>query len=182
MTEPLTLRAKLRGLWEEIKLRVRVLIAAGGTLFGGDVTPVGRLYVTKIHADGRRERLGLVSTKVVTDSGVAYLVDALQGITEPENLRWHGCGTGTTAESAAQTTLVTETGSRVQGSLAENAANVFQTVATINFTSSLAITEHGVFSASSGGTMLDRSVFSAVNVVNGDAIEFTYRLTLPSGS
>lgn len=182
MTDTLTLRAGLRTLWEEIKLRVRVLVAATGTLFGGDVTPVGRLYVTKIHANGRREHLGLVSTKVVTDAGVAYLVDALQGITEPEALRWHGCGTGTIAESAGQTALVTETGSRVQGSLGENAANIFQTVATISFTSTLAITEHGIFSASSSGTMLDRSVFSAVNVVNGDSIEFTYRLTLPSGS
>lgn len=182
MNDKMTIRARLRTFWEEAKLRVRVLIAAGGNLFGGDITPTGRLYVTKVHRDGRREHLGLVSTKVVTDAGVAYLVDALQGTTEPENLRWHGSGTGTTAESASQTGLVTEIGSRVQGSLGENAANVFQTVATISYSSTLAITEHGIFSASTGGTMLDRSVFSAVNVISGDAIEFTYRLTLPSGS
>lgn len=183
VTDKLPLRAKLRTLWEEIKLRVRVLIAAGGTLFGGDVTPVGRLYVTKVHRDGRREPLGLVSTKVVTDTGVAYIVDALQNLVEPENLRWHGCGTGTTAEAANQTALVTETGSRVQGSLGEGpSANQFRTIATISFGSNLAITEHGIFSASAAGTMLDRSVFSPVNVISGDSIEFTYTLTLPSGS
>jgi hypothetical protein len=52
--------------------------------------------------------LGLISTRVVTDTGVSYLVDALQNLTEPENLKFHGFGIGTTAEAASQTALVTE--------------------------------------------------------------------------
>lgn len=174
---------KLRSFWEEFKLKVRVIAAAVKAPWIGDVTPVGRLYVNKISADGSREDFGLVCTKVVTDAGVAYLVDAMQGITEPENLRFHGSGTGTTAESAAQTILVTEVGSRVSGTLAEGAsANIFRTVATVNYGSTLAITEHGIFSASTAGTMLDRSVFAAINVLNGDSIQFTYELTFPAGS
>jgi hypothetical protein len=47
----------------------------------------------------------------------------------------------------------------------------------------LAITEHGIFSASSAGVMLDRSVFSAINLTRGsDSLQTTYDLTVPSGS
>jgi len=174
----------LRTLWEEVKLRCRVLWAALlSFLFGNEITPVGRLYVTHLRADGSRNDLGLVSTKMVTDAGVAFLVDALQGTVEPEILRFHGSGTGTTAESAAHTALVTEVESRVSGTLTEGAsANIFRTVATCPYTATRAITEHAIFSASSAGTMLDRSLFSAINVINGDSIQFTYELTLPSGS
>lgn len=174
---------KLRALWEEIKLKFRVLWAAVKAPWTGDITPVGRLYITKISPNGVQHDFGLVSTKVVTDAGVAYLVDAMQGSVEPEDLRYHASGTGTTAEATGQTALVTEVATRATGTLAEGAsANIFRTVGTVNYSSSFAITEHGIFSASSGGTMLDRSVFSAINVANGDSIQFTYELTFPSGS
>lgn len=177
------LRYKLQSAWEEFKLKCRVLWAAAKAPWAGDITPVGRLHAVVLRADGSVEDRGLVSTKVVTDAGVAYLVDAMQGTVEPENLRWHASGTGVTAEAASQTALVTETGSRVSGTLAEGAsANIFRTVATVSYTSTLAITEHGIFSASTVGTLLDRSVFSAINVINGDSIQFTYELTFPAGS
>jgi hypothetical protein len=166
----------------ELLLRLRVLCAAL-TPWRGDITPVGRLFATVIRGSGERQELGLVSTKAVTDAGVAYLVDALQGTTEPENLKYHASGTGTTAEAAGQTALVTEVATRTAGSQTEGAtANIYKTVAVIAYSASFAITEHAVLSASSVGTMLDRSVFSAINVDSGDSIEFTYELTLPSGS
>jgi hypothetical protein len=136
------------------------------------------------------EDYGVVSKKVVTDAGVAFIVDAFQNSTEIENLKYHGLGTGTTAEAAGQTALVTEltteyTGNvRATGTTTENAANIYETVATNTMDSGTpAVTEHGVFSASAAGTMLDRSVFSAINLVgaNGDAIQSTYRFTLTSG-
>lgn len=174
----------LKSFFLELGLRLRVLFAAAAAPWRGDITPVGRLYARVIRENGNHVRdLGLISTKVVTDAGVAYLVDALQNLTEPENFKYHGSGTGTTAEAASQTALVTEVASRATGSQTEGAsANIYRTVGTVSYTSTLAITEHGLFSASSAGTMLDRSVFSAINVVNGDSIEFTYDLTLPSGS
>lgn len=177
------LKNTLRALWLELCLRLRVLAAAVGSLWGGEVTPVGRLYVAKIGPDGARQDLGLLSTKVVTDAGVAYLVDAFQNLTEPENMKYHGTGTGTTAEAANQTALVTEVATRATGTTTEGAsANIYRTVGTVSYSGTFAITEHGIFSASTGGTMLDRSVFAAINVQSGDSIEFTYELTLPSGS
>jgi hypothetical protein len=46
-----------------------------------------------------------------------------------------------------------------------------------------AVTEHGVFDQASnaGGVMLDRSVFSAVNLASGDSLQSTYELTCTSG-
>ncbi len=173
----------LQVFWLELCLRTRVLAASVAQMVtGNEVSPVGRLHAVHTKADGTVIDLGLVSTKVVTDAGVAYLVDALQNLTEAENLRFHASGTGTTAEAAAQTALVSEVGSRVSGSQTESAANVYRTVAVVSYGSTLAITEHGLFSASTAGTMLDRSVFAAINVASGDTITFTYDLTLPSGS
>jgi hypothetical protein len=175
---------KLRSAWEEAKLHTRVLAAACAAPWAGEITTTGRVYATKIASDGTREDLGLVSTKVVTTAAVNYIVDALQANTTDVSLfRFHGSGTGTTAEAIGQTALVTETGSRVSGTQTEGAsANIYRTVATIAYGSTLAITEHGIFSASSGGTLLDRSLFAAINVVSGDSIQFTYELTVPAGS
>lgn len=170
--------------YEEMKLYFRVLAAAATAPWNGEVTPVGRLYVTKISPDGSRQELGLVSTKVVTTAGVNYIVDGLQANTTDISLfRFHGSGTGTTAEAIGQTALVTEVATRTSGTQTEGAsANIYRTVGTITYSGTFAITEHGIFSASSAGTMLDRSVFSAINVLSGDSIQFTYELTVPAGS
>lgn len=135
---------------------------------------------------------GVVSTRVVTDAGVGFIVDAFQNLTELENMKYHGYGTGGTAEAANQTALVTELttqyvsdSTRPTGTTTENAANIYETVATLSPDSggTIAITEHGIFSASSAGTMLDRSLFTAINLVAGsDSLQTTYRLTLTSGS
>jgi hypothetical protein len=140
------------------------------------------LTATLIRADGSRVELGVLSRRVVTTAGINYVVDAFQNLTELENFDFHDAGTGTTAENAADTTLQTPFGgSRVSGTATEPAANQYRSTATIPFTSTLAITEHGLFSASSAGTLFDRSVFTAINVVNGDSIQFEYTLTV-SGS
>lgn len=142
---------------------------------------------------GQAVAYGTLSRRVVTDTGVAYLVDSLQNLTEPENFKFHGFGTGTTAEAASQTALVTELTTQYQtdnvrptGSQTEAAANIYRTVGTLSPDTggTIAITEHGIFSqaATGGGTLLDRSVFSAVNLVAGsDSLQTTYDLTISSG-
>jgi hypothetical protein len=137
------------------------------------------------------EDYGVVGRKVVTDAGVNYIVDAFQNSTEVENLKFHGIGTGTTAESAGQTALVTELtteynpdNTRATGSTTEGAtANVYRTVGTntLDATPGAALREHGVFSAASSGTLLDRTLYSAITLSSGDALQSTYDLTLSSG-
>lgn len=180
----MNLKNSLRTMWEETKLKLRVAKAGLTTPWNGDITPTGRLFLTKISPDGTREDLGLVSTKVVTTAAVNFLRGVLDGTNADGSVfNQHASGTGTAAEAIGNTALGTEVASRVAGTQTQGAsANIYRTVATISYAGGFAITEHGVFSASSGGTLLDRSVFSAINVISGDSIEFTYELTLPAGS
>jgi hypothetical protein len=139
------------------------------------------LSIKHIRADGTERDYGVVSRRLVTNAGVAFLVDAFQNLVEIENMNFHGSGTGSVAENVADTTLGTEVASRATGTQSEPASNQYRTVGTIAYSGTFAITEHGIFSASSAGTLWDRSVFSAINVVSGDSIQFTYTLTVNSG-
>ncbi len=150
----------------------------------------GRVF----HADGSVTDYGLLGRRVVTDAGVAFLASAFNNVVEPEIMKYHGFGTGTTAESAGQTALVTELtaeyatdNTRPTGSQA-NSSNTYTTVGTLAInnggSSTYAITEHGIFSqaATGGGTLWDRTKFSAINLVDqADSLAATYVLTLPSG-
>jgi hypothetical protein len=160
--------------------------------FESNPGPLGTLWGAVLRPNGEVLDLGLISCRVVTDAGSAYLIDALQGLVEPELLRYHAIGTGTTAESVTQTTLITElstqytpANTRATGSQGEQAgdAKTYETIGTNTVGASVAITEHGLFSqaAAGGGTMLDRSVFSVVNLVSSESFATTYRYTLPSG-
>lgn len=184
-----------RSNWRHLWRGGRSLAAARLARRWGVLHCYGQLWGRVFRGDGTVEDLGLMSLRVVTDAGVAYIVDAFQNTTELENLKFHGFGTGTTAEAASQTALVTEEttqynpdNTRPTGSTTEGAtANIYRTVATYSPDSGAtrAITEHGIFSqaATGGGTMLDRSVFSAVNLVAGsDSLQTTYDLTFTSGS
>ena len=76
----------------------------------------------------------------------------------------------------------TEVGSRVVGTQEEGAtANIYKSVATISYSGSYAITEHGLFNASSGGALMDRTKFPAINVISGDSIQFSFQITFSSG-
>lgn len=135
---------------------------------------------------------GLASLRVVTDAGVAYLAACLDNTNEPENLKFHGFGTGTTAEATTDTALVTELttqynpdNTRPTGSQAHS-TNTYTTVATLSPDSggTIAVTEHGIVSqaATGGGTLLDRSKFAAVNLTApGDSLQTTYVYTQTSG-
>ena len=141
--------------------------------------PAGMLRA-KLNGDD----LGLISVNVVTTAGVNYVIDAFQGVggADVTLLKYHASGTGTNAEAVGDTALQTETGSRVAGTQVEGASgNIYKTVATISYGSSLSITEHGLFSASTGGTLFDRSVFTAISVSTSISIEFTYEWTLNAG-
>lgn len=132
--------------------------------------------------------LGVVCRKVVTNNGVGFIVDAFQNLVELENMKYHGLGTGTNAEAAADSALQTElttqynpNSTRATGTTTESASNAYRTVATNTLDEAAAVTEHGVFSASSAGVLLDRSVFSVVNLAASDSLESTYTLTFTAG-
>ena len=149
----------------------------------GVPTLTAELRAVLIRGDGSRVNYGVLSRRVVTTAFVTFMVDQMQTETSTwGDYKWHDSGVGSTAENVANTDMETTDGeSRVAGSQTEGAANVYVSVGTISYTSTKAITEHGLFNASTGPTLLDRSVFSAVNVVNGDSIQYTYSLSVNSG-
>lgn len=151
--------------------------------FGSPVM-LGRLSAVLVRKDSSTVNYGVLGYRVVTTAFVNFVVDQLQTETSVfGDFLYHDSGTGSTAEAAADTALVTkvETG-RGTGTQTEGAANIYRSVATISYTATRAVVEHGLFNASTAGTLMDRTVFSAVNVVNGDSIQFTYDLTLTAGS
>lgn len=176
--------SNVRNLWRGAR---RVLTARALNL----ATFYGSLYLTHIRADGEITELGLASMRVVTTAGVGFIVDAFQNILEPEIMKFHGIGTGGTAEASSDTALVTESttalnpdSTRATGSTTEGAsANIYRTVGTLTADATIACTEHGVFSTSGTGTgvLLDRSLFSVVNLASGDSLQATYDLTFSAG-
>jgi hypothetical protein len=182
----------LRTAWLELCLRAR--LAAVGCqrgLRGSGIFGVSRLHATLYRADGQVQPLGLLSTKVITDAGVAFLVDDWDNNgTDLTTLNFHGCGTGAVAENVTDTALGTESttalnpdNTRATGTRSQPTANQYRTVGTVTFDATAAITEHGIFSqaATGGGTLWDRSVFAAINVVSGESIQFTYTCTVSAG-
>lgn len=143
---------------------------------------LGSLSARLIKADGRVINYGILGFRVVTTAFVNDLVDELQAADEIADYDYHDSGVGTTAAAVGDTDIETTDGeSRVSGTPGENGANVYQNVGTITYTTTKAITEHGLFCNVTGATLMDRHVFSAINVSNGDSIQFTYELTVTAG-
>lgn len=152
---------------------------------------VGALYLAHISDGFGRRELGLAGCRVVTDAWVNEIVDRLIAAGNINNFNFHGIGTGAAAEAAGDTALGTEitteyatdntrpTGTQVEGAT----ANIYRTVGTITVDAAVAATEHGIFNqaATGGGILLDRTVFTVVNLANGDSLQATYELTINSG-
>lgn len=128
----------------------------------------------------------------VTDAGKAAVASRINGAGGAAAFTAIGQGTGATAFSAADTALQTEvkadgtaaagvhalatasvTASRVTTTVTNDTA---QLVGTISETATIAVTESGVFNADTSGTLLCRQTFTAVNVVSGDSLQFTWKI------
>jgi hypothetical protein len=112
---------------------------------------------------------------VITNVGEELACDLLRGAgTVPSWVAW---GTGATAAAKAQTTLTTEgSEARVNGTTSTNgtgASATFRVVATITADGTKTISECGLFTAVTSGTMYLRSDFTGIAVNSGDSIEFT---------
>lgn len=188
------------GLSWHLKNRIRpgywggwlaVKAAKALTKITGIPTLTSQVAIKVFKANGQVVDYGVVGYRVVTTAGVEALVDAFQNTFEPETFNFHGIGTGTNAEAVGDTSLQTELtteynpdSTRATGSQGEGAtADIYQTVGTNSVDASVAITEHGIFTqaATGGGTLLDRTVFTVINLTSGDSLQSTYELTINDG-
>lgn len=116
---------------------------------------------------------------LLVNTGKAVVTNYLNGgaATQPKYVAW-GTGVGTTA--ATDTTLFTETGSRVSGTTSQQTTSTtndtFQVVGTLTAGSSLTITNAGTFDASSSGNLFVKGDFTGVPLNSGDSIQFTVKV------
>jgi hypothetical protein len=116
---------------------------------------------------------------LLVNTGKAIVTNYLNGgaATQPKYVAW-GTGAGTTG--ATDTTLFTETGTRVSGTTSQvttsTTNDTLQVVGTQTAGSTLAITNAGLFDASTSGNLFAKGDFSTINLNNGDSIQFTFKV------
>ncbi len=118
---------------------------------------------------------------LITNAGAAGVASRINGSGGEAAFTYLAIGIGATAANVADTALGSEittgggaraaaTASRVTTDVTNDTARL---VYTWTFTSGFAVTEAGALNASSSGTLLNRQVFTAVNVVSGDSLQVT---------
>ena len=169
--------------WQQFKALIGVFLVQPVARFFGLMTAYGRLEAVLVKTDGKRINYGVLGYRLVTTAFVNFVVDQLQTETSVfGDFKYHDSGVGITDPAIGDTDIETTDGeARATGTQTEGAANAYVSVGTISYTTTKAITEHGLFNALTGVTLMDRSEFAAINVVPGDSIQFTYTLTVSAG-
>ena len=141
-------------------------------MFNEDLRMTGALTVEKNGAVVQR-----IPNLVVT-SGRNLVASRLAGA--GSNITYMGVGSGTTAAAAEQTALTVEIDRNSltvpAGTASNNTVEYASTWAAGDGTG--ALTEAGLFTAASGGTMLARTVFAVVNKGANDSITITWTITI----
>jgi len=118
---------------------------------------------------------------LVVDTGLAFIISRMTG-TSKAVMSHMALGSGTTAAAAGQTDLVSVLGSReALDSTTIAGSNNEKVVYVSSFEAgdgTGAVTEAGIFNASSSGDMLCRTVFSVVNKAADDTLSVTWTITL----
>lgn len=158
---------------------------------------LGELSFAIISPEGKEKDFGLISLDLITNVGAAYIVSSMMATQTISNLRYHALGSSNASLLVTNTALATElassystpntrqVGTATQGS----SANIFVSVASTTFTTTVSVAEWGLFSQAStlvgspaGGTLFDRSTFATQNVLATFAAKTTYTLTVASGT
>lgn len=142
------------------------------------VTATGVVQVLVTGEDGTIKHEQTIPNLVV-DTGLAYIASRMKDTTDTA-MSHMAVGSGTTSAAANQTALVTESArvSLTSTTVTDNAVAYVATFPAGTPASLTALTEAGIFNASSSGTMLCRTVFAAVNKDVGDTMSITWTVTI----
>ena len=118
---------------------------------------------------------------LVVNTGLAYIISRMVGTAK--NVMSHmAVGSGTTSAAAGDTSLETQIGSRkTLDSTTIAGSNDEKVVYVATFSpgeGTGAITEAGIFNASTSGDMLCRTVFAVVNKAADDTMVITWTITV----
>lgn len=141
-----------------------------------NLSATGKLTIELYDASGTLKLSETVDNLVVT-SGLSFIA-ARMGGSSPAVMTHMAIGSGTNPTVLANTTLGNELG-RVALTSTSVTANVISYVVTFGAgVGTGAITEAGIFNAAFAGTMLCRTVFTAVNKSSSDTIMITWNVTV----
>lgn len=143
-----------------------------------ELKATGLVKIVQTNAAGEIVKEFKVPNLVVT-SGKNHIAAKIAATTNsPASMTHMAIGTGTSTPGASDTALGTQTG-RVSLSGSVVSTNTITYTATFPAgTGDGAITEAGIFNASSGGTMLCRTTFPVVTKQSGDTIAITWVVTV----
>lgn len=142
------------------------------------IKATGQLTIKVTAPDGSVKQEQTVKNLVVT-AGLDFIASRMKDTTSGA-MSHMAIGTGTASAAAGNTALGSEA-ARVALTSTTVTANSVSYVATFPAgtpASLSAITEAGILNASSGGTMLCRTVFAAVNKDVGDTLSITWSVTI----
>jgi hypothetical protein len=116
-------------------------------------------------------------TNLVVDTGLDYIASRMKDTTQTA-MSHMAIGDGTNDPAAGDTGLQNQLG-RVSLTSTTVTDNSVEYVATFPAgTGTGAVTEAGIFNASSGGTMLCRTEFAVINKAAGDSMTITWTVTV----
>lgn len=148
--------------------------------FRDNIKMTGKLVATLRGPDGKIKDRWEEKNLVVT-VGKQHVADQLSGQLQAA-MSHMAIGTGTTAQTLTDTQLEVELSrkpfdSKTQGT-GGNANQIVYVTAWPAGEGTGVITEAGMFNAASGGTMFTRTVFGAKDKGAGDALTFTWTVTV----
>lgn len=122
----------------------------------------------------------------IPNAGLAAIASRIGGAGGVAAGTYIAVGTGTNAFNASDTTLQTEVTTsglgRANATMSRVTTNVTddtsQALYQFSVSGTVAVTEAGIFNAGSSGDLFARSVFSAINVANGDTLQITYKIVV----
>jgi hypothetical protein len=145
-------------------------------MINDSIKMTGNLKIVLMDENGTVKHEEELKNLVVT-TGKGFIASRMKDTTATA-MSHMAIGSGTTAAAVGDTTLGTELG-RVSLTSTTVTANAVAYVATFPAgTGTGAVTEAGLFNASSSGTLLCRTVFSVINKGAADTLGITWTVTV----
>jgi hypothetical protein len=138
----------------------------------------GRIKFDLFDASGALKETKEINNVVVT-VGKNYMAAWLAAASQAGYfMQYIGLGEGVAAANVTDTDLASPLATRVAGTITSS-TNVWQNVALFGpGVDTGAITESGIFSASTSGTLMARQTFGVINKAAGDSLQVTWQITL----
>jgi hypothetical protein len=145
---------------------------------------ISGIFTIKHIRNGKVIDTRIVKNTITTD-GLAAVAGLVNGVVT-NFFEYIAIGTGTTgaqeSDSALETEITDGGGARASASTSRvtttDTNDTAQLQHTFSFTLSKAVTESGVLDSASSGVLLCRQTFSAVNVVDGDSLQITWKIQI----